>query len=78
MTSSGAKDLIRHTDSPFIDSTVRLYTLRNSFPKFVFVFTLALSVNNLLEERRKTDAEFVFLLFPHKVTWALPYMVERR
>jgi len=42
--------------------------LPESFLKFVFVFTLALSVNNLFEERRKTDAEFIFLLFPHKIT----------
>jgi len=45
-----------------------MYTLRDYFPIFVFAFTLALSVNNLLEEKRKTDAEFIFLLFPHKVT----------
>jgi hypothetical protein len=32
----------------------------------VFKITLALSVNNLFEEKRKTDAEFIFLLFPHK------------
>ena len=51
-----------------------MYTLRKSFPKFVFVFTLALSVNNLFEERGKTNAEFIFFLFPHKVTWALPYI----
>ena len=51
-----------------------MYNLRNYFPIFVFVFKLDLPVNNLFEERRKTDAECIFLLFPHKVTWALPYI----
>jgi hypothetical protein len=46
------------------DDTCILYGIR--FRNLCF--TLALSVNNLFEERRKTNAEFIFLLFPHKVT----------